>query len=162
MNVVAASPAHARDSRVDVPILVEEYLWKRVENPSIFLSNNGSIASGVTSNPEKPVPPVVMITSIFSSATQFWTVALIAVTLSLTMLLAAQLCPSASSIDCNNDPLLSSSRERVSEMARIAIFRGMNFFVLSKFSVNMVCFFIQREGQELPSPGLSFCPGAWP
>ena len=33
-------------------------------------SNSGSIASGVTSRPVKPVPPVVMMTSIAGSAIQ--------------------------------------------------------------------------------------------
>ena len=38
------------------------------KSASIFFSNSGSIASGVTSRPVKPVPPVVMITSIAGSA----------------------------------------------------------------------------------------------
>ena len=41
-----------------------------MEKPSIRFSNKGSIASGVTSRPVKPVPPVVMMTSTPSSAIQ--------------------------------------------------------------------------------------------
>src|SRR6476659_4142140 len=43
-------------------------MWKAMENPSIRFSNSGSIASGVTSRPVKPVPPVVMMASTPSSA----------------------------------------------------------------------------------------------
>jgi len=45
-------------------------MWKAMEKPSIRFSNNGSIASGVTSRPVKPVPPVVMIASTPESAIQ--------------------------------------------------------------------------------------------
>ncbi|MHC2508861.1 hypothetical protein ACVII1_004099 [Bradyrhizobium elkanii] len=38
-------------------------MWKAIEKPSIRFSNNGSTASGVTSRPVKPVPPVVMTAS---------------------------------------------------------------------------------------------------
>ncbi len=39
-------------------------------------SNSGSTASGVTSRPVKPVPPVVMIASMFGSAIQIRTLRL--------------------------------------------------------------------------------------
>ena len=44
-----------------------------VEKPSIFFSNSGSTASGVTSRPVKPVPPVVITTSMNLSAIQSFT-----------------------------------------------------------------------------------------
>src|SRR3989337_2002332 len=44
--------------------------WKTAEKPSIRFSNSGSSASGVTSRPVKPVPPVVITASIAGSAIQ--------------------------------------------------------------------------------------------
>ena len=44
-----------------------------VEKPSIRFSSRGSIASGVTSRPVKPVPPVVMMTSTAGSETHPFT-----------------------------------------------------------------------------------------
>src|ERR1700690_827178 len=41
-----------------------------VAKPSIFFSSNGSTASGVTSRPVKPVPPVEITTSMKLSAIQ--------------------------------------------------------------------------------------------
>ena len=61
MKVAPATPAVARLCTVDAPILAWLSMWKAMENPSIRFSNSGSIASGVTSRPVKPVPPVVMI-----------------------------------------------------------------------------------------------------
>jgi len=52
--------------------------WKIAEKPSMRFSNRGSIASGVTSRPVKPVPPVVMTTSMAGSATQPFTFSRIA------------------------------------------------------------------------------------
>lgn len=48
----------------EVPILSYEMRWKTSEKPSMRFSKIGSSASGVTSRPVKPVPPVVMTTSI--------------------------------------------------------------------------------------------------
>ena len=62
-----ARPAQARDWTVEVPTFWKETIWKTVEKPSTSFSNNGLMASGVTSRPVKPVPPVVMITSIAGS-----------------------------------------------------------------------------------------------
>ena len=42
-----------------------------MEKPSIRFSNSGSTASGVTSRPVKPVPPVVMMASTPASAIHF-------------------------------------------------------------------------------------------
>ena len=55
---------------VEVPTFSNEIMWKTVEKPSISFSNSGRTASGVTSRPVKPVPPVVMTTSTAASAIQ--------------------------------------------------------------------------------------------
>ena len=68
IKVAPATPAVARLCIVEVPILAWLSMWKAMEKPSMRFSNNGSIASGVTSRPVKPVPPVVMIASTPSSA----------------------------------------------------------------------------------------------
>ena len=70
MNVAPATPAVARDWIVLEPILAWLTMWNAVEKPSIRFSNSGSTASGVTSRPVKPVPPVEMMTSIALSAIQ--------------------------------------------------------------------------------------------
>jgi len=68
INVAPATPAVARLWIVDVPILAWLSMWNAMEKPSIRFSNSGSIASGVTSRPVKPVPPVVMMASMPGSA----------------------------------------------------------------------------------------------
>ena len=45
-------------------------MWNSSQKPSMRFSNSGSSASGVTSRPVKPVPPVVMTTSTSGSAIQ--------------------------------------------------------------------------------------------
>ena len=56
-----------------------------VEKPSIRFSNKGSTASGVTSRPVKPVPPVEMTTSMNLSSIQAFTFLRISLTSSLTI-----------------------------------------------------------------------------
>ena len=56
-----------------------------VEKPSMRFSNSGSTASGVTSRPVKPVPPVVITTSIAGSAIQARICARISSTSSVTI-----------------------------------------------------------------------------
>ena len=68
MKVAPATPAVARLWIVEAPILAWLSMWKAMEKPSIRFSNSGSIASGVTSRPVKPVPPVVMMASMPGSA----------------------------------------------------------------------------------------------
>ena len=68
-------------------------MWKTVEKPSISFSNSGRTASGVTSRPVNPVPPVVMTTSMLVSAIHARTWARIASTSSLTMARAASSWP---------------------------------------------------------------------
>ena len=55
-------------------------MWNTAANPSMTLSNKGANASGVTSRPVRPVPPVEMTTSISGSLTQSLTVARISST----------------------------------------------------------------------------------
>ena len=83
MKVAPAMPAVARLWIVEVPILAWLSMWNAIENPSIRFSNSGSIASGVTSRPVKPVPPVVMMTSIPGSAIHRLTMTRIASTSSI-------------------------------------------------------------------------------
>src|SRR2546429_263189 len=73
-------------------------MWKTVEKPSTSFSNSGFTASGVTSRPVKPVPPVVMTTSTAGSSIQPCTLALISGTSSLTRARAAHPCPPLPSI----------------------------------------------------------------
>ena len=73
--------------------LLEGIMWKTVEKPSTSFSNSGFTASGVTSRPVKPVPPVVMTTSTAGSAIQPCTLALISGTSSLTIARAASSVP---------------------------------------------------------------------
>ena len=68
-------------------------MWNMVEKPSMRFSNSGSSASGVTSRPVKPVPPVVMTTSIAGSAIQALACARIFSTSSVTIARAATACP---------------------------------------------------------------------
>ena len=90
MKVAPATPAVARLCTVEVPILAWLSMWKAIEKPSIRFSNSGSIASGVTSRPVKPVPPVVMIASTPGSAIHRLTTARIASTSSVTISRAAR------------------------------------------------------------------------
>ena len=90
MKVAPAVPAVARLWIVEVPILAWLSMWNAIEKPSIRFSNNGSTASGVTSRPVKPVPPVVMTTSTPASAIHFLTTPRIASTSSVAISRAAR------------------------------------------------------------------------
>src|SRR5215813_3359752 len=128
MKVAPATPAVARLCTVDAPILAWLSIWKAMEKPSMRFSNSGSIASGVTSRPVKPVPPVVMTTSTPSSAIHVLITARIASTSSVTISRAASLCPAAVSRSASVAPDLSSASERVSEIVSTAMSSGMNCF----------------------------------
>ena len=73
INVWLAKPASARDWSVAEPICSNEYCLKISPKPSIFLSNNTSIASGVTSSWVSPVPPEIKITWISGLSSQLLT-----------------------------------------------------------------------------------------
>ncbi len=68
-----ATPAVARVWIAEVPIFFSLTSRNMVAKPSMRFSNSGSTASGVTSRPVKPVPPVVMMTSMNLSAIQAFT-----------------------------------------------------------------------------------------
>src|SRR5437762_4552857 len=102
-----------------------------MEKPSIRFSNMGSIASGVTSRPVKPVPPVVMIASTPGSAIHLLTMMRIASTSSTMISRAARLCPAAVSRSASVVPDLSSASERVSEIVNTAMLSGTNCLVSS-------------------------------
>ena len=95
MKVAPATPAVARLWIVEAPILAWLSMWKAIEKPSIRFSNSGSIASGVTSRPVKPVPPVVMMASTPASAIHRLTMTRIASTSSMMISRAASVWPAA-------------------------------------------------------------------
>src|SRR3984885_6350284 len=106
-------------------------MWKAMEKPSILFSNKGSIASGVTSRPVKPVPPVVIMTSITGSSIQAFTRARMASISSWTRLRSETKWP-ALTIRCTSSaPDLSSLSERVSEIVSTANLSGMNSLLSS-------------------------------
>src|SRR6185437_7685486 len=83
-------------------------------------------ASGVTSRPVTPVPPVEITTSISGSAIQALSWATIAAWSSRTIFLAATLWPSRTIMSARLRPDLSSASVRVSETVRTAMFTGRN------------------------------------
>src|SRR6202521_1671321 len=92
-----------------------------MEKPSIRFSNSGSIASGVTSRPVKPVPPVVITTSTAGSAIQPFTRARMCSTSSVTMAGSAPTWPAAAIRAASVWPDLSSASSRVSDTVSTAI-----------------------------------------
>src|SRR5579871_966741 len=125
MKVAPATPAVARLWIVDVPISAWLTIRNSVAKPSMRFSNNGSSASGVTSRPVKPVPPVVMTTSMPVSAIHFRTTPRIASTSSVTISREASLWPAAVRRSTSVPPDLSSAAERVSEIVSTAMLSGM-------------------------------------
>ena len=75
MKVWLASPAKARDCRLEVPISSMLIARNISPKPGISLSSSGSIASGVESRPVKPVPPVTRMPCTASSAIHCETIA---------------------------------------------------------------------------------------
>ena len=63
----------ARDCMVEVPIFWKLIQRKISPKPSMRFSNSPSSASGVTSRPVTPVPPVVITTSTLGSSIHFFT-----------------------------------------------------------------------------------------
>src|SRR5215510_1242318 len=101
-------------------------MWKAIEKPSMRFSNNGSTASGVTSRPVKPVPPVVMTTSTAGVSIHSFTRARIASTSSRTIVRSNTIWPAALMRSESVAPDLSSARSRVSEMVSTANLSGTN------------------------------------
>src|ERR1700738_400599 len=131
IKVAPATPAVARLWIVEVPILAWLSMWNAIEKPSIRFSNSGSIASGVTSRPVKPVPPVVMMASTPGSAIHRLMMMRMASTSSTMISRAASAWPAAVSRSASVVPDLSSSSERVSEIVSTAMLRGTNCLVWS-------------------------------
>ena len=78
-----AKAAQALDWIEDVPTVFKLKALKTSPNPGIFLSAISSIASGVISLPVNPVPPVVIIASIFFFLSHFFKIFFIYFLLSL-------------------------------------------------------------------------------
>src|SRR5690242_2203425 len=122
-------------------------MWNTVEKPSMRFSNKGSSASGVTSRPVKPVPPVVMTTSTTGSSIHAFTRARIAFTSSGTIARSASACPAASIRPTRVAPDLSSPSARVSDTVSTAIFNGTNGFV-SSMPAMTPCHDLQVRGRK--------------
>ena len=86
-----ASTAHALDWIEDVPTVFKLIVLNTSPNPGICLSAISSNASGVISLPVNPVPPVVIIASIFFFFIQSFNIFLIAFLLSLQIFLSTKL-----------------------------------------------------------------------
>jgi hypothetical protein len=100
-------------------------MWNSAEKPSISFSNSGLTASGVTSRPVKPVPPVVITTSTAGSLIQRFTCFRIALGSSSTMACSASSWPASSIMLISSGPDLSVLWVRVSDTVSTAIRTGM-------------------------------------
>src|SRR5262249_2175018 len=107
-------------------------------------SKSGSIASGVTSRPVKPVPPVLMTTSTAGSAIHCRTRARIFSTSSVTMARSATAGPAFSMRSTNLAPGWSPARARVSDTVNTAIFSGTNCLLLSMPGMRRPCLQLRR------------------
>ena len=94
-------------------------------------SNSGSRASGVTSRPVKPVPPVVIITSTPVLEIHSRTLPAIAETSSVTMARSARTCPALVRRSTSVSPERSSASLRVSDTVSTAMLRGMKLLLSS-------------------------------
>src|SRR4051794_38812848 len=93
--------------------------------PSMRFSITWSKASGVTSRPVIPVPPVVITTSISGSAIQRRSRASIAAVSSFSIARAAILCPALTMRSARVSPDVSLAAVRVSDTVRTAMLTGM-------------------------------------
>src|SRR6185312_16093015 len=100
-------------------------MWNTTEKPSSTLSNSGVTASGVTSRPVMPVPPVVTITSTSPDSTRVRIHSRIASTLSATMSRPADTNPASSTRETSSGPVVSVSSSRVSEITSTATRTGV-------------------------------------
>ena len=87
-----AKTAQALDWIADVPTVFKLIVLKTSPKPGICLSAISSIASGVISLPVNPVPPVVIMTSIFFWLVQSFKIFLISSLLSLQIFLSIKVC----------------------------------------------------------------------
>lgn len=100
-------------------------MWNNAEKPSISFSNSGFTASGVTSRPVKPVPPVVITTSMPGSLIQRLTCFRIAFGSSSTMACSATSWPASWIMLTRSGPDLSVLWVRLSETVSTAMRTGM-------------------------------------
>ena len=87
-----ANTAQALDWIDEVPTVFKLRVLNTSPKPGICLSAISFIASGVISLPVKPVPPVVMITSMFSWFIQLFNIWIISSLVSLQIFLSINLC----------------------------------------------------------------------
>jgi hypothetical protein len=97
---------------------------KSSPKPWISFSSTRAKASGVTSRPVMPVPPVVMTQSTDGSAIQRRSTASIRSASSFSISRVTQRCPAASILCCSVSPERSEARSRVSETVSTAMFTG--------------------------------------
>ena len=92
MYLPFANTAQALDWIDDVPTVSRLTTLKISPKPGISLSAISFTASGVMSLPVNPVPPVVIITSIFLFFSQYFRIFLMSFLLSLQIFLSIRLC----------------------------------------------------------------------
>ena len=101
-------PPLARDCMVEVPIFWKLIQRKVSPKPSMRFSKSPSIASGATSRPVTPVPPVLITTSMPGSSIHFFTWARILSMSSVTMARSANTWPSRAMRSTRVSPDLSA------------------------------------------------------
>src|SRR5579859_281582 len=120
---------------VEVPIFCQLSQRKTSPKPGMVFSNTASKASGVTSRPVTPVPPVETTTSIAGSAIQRRSWASIAVRSSRRISRAATWWPSRRISSASVSPDLSLEAVLVSETVRTAILTGRNGLLSSSLGM---------------------------
>src|SRR6185503_3149190 len=156
MKVAPAVPAVARLWIVDAPILAWLSIWKAMEKPSMRFSNSGFTASGVTSRPVKPVPPVVMTTSTPASAIQLSTLARICVRSSVTISRFTSAWPASRIISSSTSPDLSVALSRVSETVSVAMRSGLKVKLSSILAMSFSSLFQRRFDGKQVAPSHAF------
>ncbi len=115
----------ARLQRGGADLLVAEHAEQLAEAGDVLVRDRAR-ASGVTSRPVTPVPPVVITTSTAGSAIHWRSWAAIASRSSRTMARAASSWPAAAMRSASVSPERSSAAVRVSETVSTAIRKGWN------------------------------------
>ncbi len=116
-----ATPAVARDCSAEEPIFCQLIIRNSSPKPGISFSATRSSASGVTSRPVTPVPPVLITTSTAGSSIQAWSFAAIRSASSVTSARAASWWPAPVRRSTSRSPERSSAGVRLSETVSTAI-----------------------------------------
>ena len=125
-----AKTAQALDCIAEVPTVFRLIVLKTSPKPGIFLSAISSIASGVMSLPVKPVPPVVITTSISFLLIHSFKIKTISSLLSLQIFLSTKLWLASLIFLTRMAPDLSLSKVLVSVTVNKAIFTiRINFWI---------------------------------